>query len=242
MNDFNYPPILYKYLDYDGGKAMLDKETLLFSPVSSLNDPHDCHHIAPVEANYETFSVEFDCNVLFKGVGICSLTDDPLNILMWTHYAKGHRGFCVGINMREVMPILGYHQNVDRGVFFKKVTYQDRLPSINMFDIVSKDLDATVEDNFVQAQRAINTFLSTKTKLWENENEYRLILRGKITTKPQRAFAKIENGICCVYLGCRFPQNKRAEIFKIARERDLKVFQMLLSLDGKRMDAIEINE
>lgn len=32
---------------------------------------------------------------LSRKVGICSLTRDPLNLLMWAHYAKDHTGFVV---------------------------------------------------------------------------------------------------------------------------------------------------
>ncbi len=32
---------------------------------------------------------------LVNEVGICSLSRDPLNLLMWAHYAKDHTGFVV---------------------------------------------------------------------------------------------------------------------------------------------------
>lgn len=34
-------------------------------------------------------------------IGICSLTRDPLNILMWSHYAEHHTGFVIEFNIPE---------------------------------------------------------------------------------------------------------------------------------------------
>lgn len=156
--------------------------------------------------------------------------------LMWTHYARGHRGFCLGINMEEVGPLYGRHPDIEKVVFIKKVTYQEKLPILNLFKIVPKNFQkTTVGEDSEEAQREINTFLSTKTKQWENEREWRLILRGSIGGKSQRAFATVNNLISCVYLGCRFPQNRRSEILKIASTRGLKVYQAQLSADGKGM-------
>ena len=35
------------------------------------------------------------CKQFSDNVGICSLTKDPLNLLMWAHYAQHHKGFVV---------------------------------------------------------------------------------------------------------------------------------------------------
>ncbi|MEJ8827109.1 DUF2971 domain-containing protein [Variovorax humicola] len=34
-----------------------------------------------------------------RNVGVLSLTEDPINELMWAHYANSHSGFAVGLDM-----------------------------------------------------------------------------------------------------------------------------------------------
>ena len=41
-----------------------------------------------------------------NSVGILSLSVDPLNYLMWSHYANSHSGFCVGLNLTKLMKYL----------------------------------------------------------------------------------------------------------------------------------------
>ena len=38
----------------------------------------------------------------YKTFGICSLTPIPDSLLMWGHYANGHKGFCVGIDTKII--------------------------------------------------------------------------------------------------------------------------------------------
>ncbi len=240
MNDLNYPPVLFKYLDSDGGKAMLENETLKFTPASQLNDPYDCHHVSPVKVDYPGFQVEIDLNAVFEHIGICSLSSDPLNILMWSYY-NGHKGLCLGVNMNTAGTMIGYHQNVNRVVCIKKVTYQETLPILDPLDVVPRNFqDKAFVDNSEKAQRAINKFLSTKTKKWEHENEYRLILRGEMDVS-KIAMAKIDSLIDCIYLGCRFPADKAPYILNIAKARNLKVYQTRLSSDGETMNCTEIS-
>lgn len=39
----NMERILYKYIDIDGGKSMIENQDLQFSNACILNDPFDCH-------------------------------------------------------------------------------------------------------------------------------------------------------------------------------------------------------
>jgi len=43
--------------------------------------------------------------------GILSLTSDPMNVLMWAHYAENHRGVCIGFDkdvLENSIPVGGY--------------------------------------------------------------------------------------------------------------------------------------
>ncbi len=244
MNDFNYPPILFKYLDYDGGKAMLENESLMFNRPSNLNDKYDCRQGVPTKADYDvigTVEIDFDC-IFNTYVRVCSLTSDPTNLRMWKKYARQHTGLCLGINMEVVGKQIGYHEAEKRVIFVKKVTYNKGRPQITPYAFVSDKFPniTHVDDEFIETRTEMNRFLSTKTIDWRYEKEWRLMLwEGTAQTKV-RVFGMIPNLITCVYLGSLFPLNGRPEILRIAKARGLKVFQTKIYSNGQRMKSIEI--
>lgn len=79
--------------------------------ITDMNDPFDC--LGQLSINYELFiqdflqKTAFDFsenmlthmfanvrNMVIKNFTFCSLTEDPFNILMWSHYANSHQGIC----------------------------------------------------------------------------------------------------------------------------------------------------
>jgi len=92
--------------------------------------------------------------------GILSLSADPVNVLMWAHYANNHRGFCLEFD-------------TDNDYFGRawQVNYVDK---INHIDI----LDINEDDTF--------NALLTKTKEWSYEKEFRVLsnAQNEITGLP----------------------------------------------------------
>jgi len=94
-------------------------------------------------------------------VGICSLSRDPLNLLMWAHYSKDHTGFVVEFDI----PIESFDlPKKDVGYFEKliphKVYYQDFKPIVSFSD----DNDVKITKQFL-----------TKGSVWKYEQEERVI-------------------------------------------------------------------
>ena len=101
-----------------------------------------------------------------RNVGICSLTRDPLNLLMWAHYAKDHTGFVVEFRIpteatKEVVrtesKVAEFMLNC---LFPLEVTYSDKKPVLDSFD----DIDANAKKQFL-----------IKGIDWEYEKEERVI-------------------------------------------------------------------
>ncbi len=244
MNDFNYPPILFKYLDYAGGKAMLENETLMFNRPSNLNDKYDCQQGAPTKADYDvigTVEINFD-DIFDIFVRVCSLTSDPMSLRMWKRYARQHTGLCLGVNMEVVGKQIGYHKAEERVIFVKKVTYNKERPQITPCAFVSDKFPNIThgDDEFIKTRTEMNRFLSTKTMQWGYEKEWRLMLWEGTAQTKDRVWGIINNLINCVYLGSLFPLNKRPEILRIANARGLKVYQTQIYSNGQRMRQIEI--
>ena len=86
---------------------------------------------------------------IISGLGICCLTEVPNDLLMWSHYANAHKGYCIQFLN-------------DNNEFFmkntRKVVYSEEFPIVNLQD--------TGEEHVRKA-------LYTKAKQWEYEQEWR---------------------------------------------------------------------
>lgn len=94
-------------------------------------------------------------------VGICSLSREPLNLLMWAHYTQDHSGFVVEFEI----PVESFYPIIDDVKYFEwlipqVVEYQYEKPVVRFDD----DKDTKVKKQFL-----------TKGKDWEYEQEERVI-------------------------------------------------------------------
>lgn len=93
-------------------------------------------------------------------IGVVSLSTDPQNILMWSHYADFHRGFVVGFKI----PLFGTHeQGLDGGYNLVpfEVDYSQRRPEVHY------GVDSP--------QAVLQKMVFTKSDHWHYENEQRVI-------------------------------------------------------------------
>lgn len=91
---------MYKYYGYEAGLAALKSQRLGFRSPKYFNDPLELSF--PIEdpsPNGEQLKRALD--VLRKWVVILSLTETPMDPLMWAYYGEGHRGFVIGYNTSE---------------------------------------------------------------------------------------------------------------------------------------------
>jgi hypothetical protein len=88
----------------------------------------------------------------------CALSENPFDILMWSHYADSHRGFCLGFEFDDL-------QNP---AIFQKVQYRDQL--------LDYDLNAFAKfmggDDSLLAN--LMSDISIKAHVWEREAEWRI--------------------------------------------------------------------
>ena len=102
---------------------------------------------------------EMFMRVTNRNVGVLSLTEDPLNELMWAHYANSHSGFAVGLDVtsdffqpkRSDPKVCGELMNV---------IYTDTMPVVY---VEAGTLDIPKEVFF------------TKATAWSYEKEWRMI-------------------------------------------------------------------
>ncbi|WP_404361313.1 DUF2971 domain-containing protein [Methylotuvimicrobium sp. KM1] len=85
-------------------------------------------------------------------VGLYCLTERKDSILMWSHYAADHRGYCLEFEATDYTPVFGTSQ---------RVSYSDAYPEISFYNTPNEDKVAL-------------TFL-TKFTDWSYEKEWRII-------------------------------------------------------------------
>lgn len=144
--------MLYKYRGIKDFRFFVDivmKKRLFAASYSDLNDP--------MEGRYDYESGEFDSEVKDfiekqkEKLRICSLSKIPDNELMWSHYAEGHRGVVVGVEVDE-----SRYKVV-------RVKYHEGLKKVGLMDISN----ATAQEIF-----------SHKLDFWQYEQEVRVFVVG----------------------------------------------------------------
>lgn len=222
--DFNDPfdlriPIDYSLLDSDqkidtyvvdlikqGGTKLLEQypnwdETKVFNYIKQ----DITEDLPKVQSDYEDRSYE----QVDKHYGILSMSERWDKILMWSHYADKHFGYCVGF-WEEKLRNSGICGNGGQ------VSYDpdNKFPRID-----------PMEKQEVKAIKQTHS----KAYDWEYENEYRL---SKISwpdefTDETRTCKVDDELFAEVIIGLRTTEQDRNEIISIAKQKAIKVFQVV---------------
>jgi len=127
-----------------------------------------------------------------KRLGIFCMTTKRDNILMWSHYADAHTGFCLGFTTQNS--------------FFEGRTFHvDYRPSRLCLNLIKRP-------NGPEMRQA----LLTKARDWRYEDEWRVVDHEKgpgVHQYPAEAFT-------VVILGCRITPNDRQRIMEWCRKRN----------------------
>lgn len=138
----------------------------------------------------------------------CALKWD--NILMWSHYANYHKGFCVGFWTEKI---------IQNHLFGKlgRVDYRSNFPKIKP-RVVQKD-DLLIINSFIETH--------TKAKVWSYESEYRFMSNSfpSILTQEERIITIPDNFIAEVILGINMPDKHKHRIMTICKRKKIPVFQ-----------------
>jgi len=143
--------------------------------------------------------------------GIFSVTKTKDPILLWSHYANSHKGFCVAFNTVLLT------ENIRNSFFYIK--------------IISHDVDVVYSNNYplliprkeITPKEYIEKPLSTKASYWSYEEEMRFILFD-ITRTPLKLEQEVYDSII---LGCNISDADKNEIIETSTSRfqSIKIFQ-----------------
>ncbi len=157
--------------------------------------------------------------------GIFSLTSKYDNLLMWAHYADGHKGYGVGFDVEVIknkMESLAGDENTI--LEFKKIEYSPKIPKINFYESMLSD----------HTDNDIFTLLTTKSNEWKYEDEYRLMLWEHV----KQALNFPREIIKSVYLGCNISDTNQERILSILdiQKMTANVYRSKICKDKFKLD------
>lgn len=152
---------------------------------------------------------------IYKTFGIVSLASEPTNLLMWSHYANCHTGFCIGLDTKFIFKNFQPSLN--------QVMYSDDIPKIDLF-----------EDMIVFFVK----LLCTKSKHWEYEKEYRFISRNFVN----KSMDITEWGLKEIYLGAKMPQQEKHKLIEGLKKQysKIKIFDCSLNKAEFKVDTMQV--
>ena len=222
-----YPTHLFQYRTIEICKLILENNTMKFSSPKEFNDPFDCQIVPDTENTFEQVvsflnennfynlsvpqiknlaedtmktpekwknTIEQTFDKIINATGVCCFTKEENNLLMWSHYTNSHKGVCLKFNVLK---------DLDFFVIPFPVKYSDQYPTYNHL----KDRTTLVND-----------MVLTKSKIWEYENEIRVIKLNKTGYINFKKGALEE-----IVFGCNTTDQEINEIKNLALKHDYNI-------------------
>ena len=126
----------------------------------------------------------------------------PEDILMWSHYADGHKGYC-----------LEFESDLKGEFEVHKVRYRKKYQPLS--DIVK----GIASDTGIAL-----SLLLTKSDRWEYENEVRAITDSEEDEGMNAIHKKFSaESLRCIILGCRMPDIHKREIRRLVKQMKIPI-------------------
>jgi hypothetical protein len=111
-----------------------------------------------------------ELNNKINKTGILSLTSTKNNILLWSHYANGHKGSVVGFDSKKLLVAIG---DLRLQSFIKEIYYTEYYPEIKFeYNLMQENDESLLFKAIVQS-------LTTKSEFWCYEDEVRILTFAK---------------------------------------------------------------
>jgi hypothetical protein len=120
---------------------------------------------------------------VIQQVGVCCFTDTYENDVMWTHYAREHRGICVQYSTHDLRDGLP-------DVCAVRVQYDIQIPILRA-------------DETANCQEAAIKVLSSKKADWHYEREWRFLTMPKTINVPGSLTIRGQNPVKGIFFGRR---------------------------------------
>lgn len=241
---YRYSPADYFNIrNFETGKLRLTNNGVLNDVYEGIPSD-DCEEITPLQAS-----------CLSELAYIKSFSEDPYNVLMWSHYADEQRGFCIEYDLQMMTEDNYLLEHLFPVVYSKK-----RQVKMDIAEIAKelKQLKRNIEDycerddgGYLDDCKAL--FL-TKGESWSYEKEWRIVFTKAeiydIDDNELNHYVIPFDFASSIYLGFRINPTVKANILEIVsrinkKRKDgilpkIKVYQIMLKTDSYELLAKEI--
>ena len=219
------PQTVYKFFSTNLYNIEALKEKYIYlTHFSKFNDPFDCNFnlIDFSKQNKKSNQKKKEKSLIenFKNIGVSCFSRKNDSILMWSHYAENHKGFCIEFynnrNEYDLNPLdINYIKN------FKNINY------------------------YTNKKDALCHMLYTKSVEWEYEQELRLV-KTNIKNDINRKLYYDTKSIKTIYFGVNADIKLIDNIIKIIQTNftdviwKIKIFKAKLSKNSFKIEWEEI--
>ncbi len=147
--------------------------------------------------------------------GVTCFSERADDILLWSHYGGGHRGFCLGFDTNTPLFAKAY-----------PVTYASDLPAMTLTDLLSASKAAST---------AWLRSVLTKAPCWSYEREWRVVHE-----EPDRPFTYDWRSLDCIYFGAMMDEAHKEMIALILRGSPTKLLTVRHRTDQFTLEAAPI--
>lgn len=184
----------------------------------ALNDP-DKYFEDLQEYNELVESLRNINEEAIKHIGVISLSALDDNMLMWSHYADQHQGFCVEFN-RDKHNSLGSKKTLP-------VRYTHKLPKFRLEDLLGS---ASKE-----RQEILHSMVLSKALDWSYEQEWRYL------NECGNVLVNLNSKITGIIFGARMPQIHRDTLIEVVNKYHTNVSfkEVRLKSDGFGLEVID---
>lgn len=205
----------------------------LSSPVL-FNDPYDCSFMINPKILYSDYIKETlrpisesefladleSCEELLRDIDnfrhrfhIGCLSEKNNSLLMWSHYANNHSGFCIKYSYKSLLQL---------NLYPLPILYTKQISDIATF---------VLNNNFEGTKKA----LFEKSIEWKYENEWRIVITSSEIKDYQEIAIPIPHAI---YLGCSSSVKLAKDLTSICREKNIPLYQMQMLRDRFELTSI----
>jgi hypothetical protein len=176
--------ILYKYLKYESGLNALNSKKCVFTKPIHFNDPFELNYLKKTLSN-DNEKYDYKRNwqdYILHNSAITCFTKQPLNPLMWAHYADSHAGLVIGYEVEDPFFTSTKYNVVtidDGDVIYSRsqpefqLSDNDIVMMERLYHAVSGDMG--LYGNYNEALRMARRLFLTKASCWSYEEEVRVV-------------------------------------------------------------------
>ncbi len=159
-----------------------------------------------------------------RNMGVFCLTEKPDDILMWSHYADNHRGFCIEYKRSEAnylgavaTDIFKYDSSFQiEAIITKPIIYSEDYPNVRVLDLLT-----------LKTWDPLYSMILTKAKQWEYEKKWRMTGHKGGVRIPS------PGEVQSIIFGLRMPQEQRAKLEGILSDRPGILFKEVVKVKNK---------